>query len=99
MQTEPSLDKFIGNWSGVSASLEPSITWAEKMVPFEKHGSTPVFVLATAGLRRLAMEEAREIFRGCRGCCKGIFFYVWKKLERGVKWERRSLLWLGCFEL
>ena len=52
MQTEPGLDKFVGN----SPGLEPLIMWAEKMVPFERHRSSPIFVLATVGLRRLAIE-------------------------------------------
>ncbi|XP_062116197.1 probable apyrase 7 [Humulus lupulus] len=61
MQTEPGLDKFVGNSSGVRASLEPLITWSEKIVPFERHKDTPIFVLATAGLRRLAIEESRQV--------------------------------------
>lgn len=60
MQTEPCLDKLVGNSSELRASLEPLIMWAEKMVPFERHRSTPIFVLATAALRRLA-KQAREI--------------------------------------
>ena len=57
MQTEPGLDKFVGNSSRIRASLEPLITWAEQIIPFERHRFTPIFVLATAGLRRLAIEE------------------------------------------
>ncbi|EXB93584.1 Nucleoside-diphosphatase mig-23 [Morus notabilis] len=61
MQTEPGLDKFVGNSSGVRASLEPLITWAEQMVPLERHSATPIFVLATAGLRRIAVEDVRRV--------------------------------------
>lgn len=61
LQTEPGLDNFVGNASGVRASLEPLISWAEWLVPFERHGDTPIFVLATAGLRRLAVEDARWV--------------------------------------
>ncbi|KAJ0047738.1 hypothetical protein Pint_15493 [Pistacia integerrima] len=32
LQTEPGLDKFVGNASGVRASLEPLILWAERLV-------------------------------------------------------------------
>lgn len=59
LQTEPGLDKFLGNASGVRASLEPLILWAEWLVPLEKQEETPIFVLATAGLRRLTVEDAR----------------------------------------
>lgn len=61
LQTEPGLDKSVGNLSGVRASLEPLITLAEHKVPSEKRRDTPIFVLATAGLRRLAMEDARRV--------------------------------------
>lgn len=61
MQTEPGLDKFVSNSSGIRASLEPLIIWAEQMVPSEKHSKTPIFILATAGLRRLAIEDANQV--------------------------------------
>lgn len=61
MQTEPGLDKFVGNSSGVRASLEPLIIWAEQWVPPERRGDTPIFVLATAGLRRLPWKDARRV--------------------------------------
>uniref|UniRef100_A0A803PA89 Uncharacterized protein n=1 Tax=Cannabis sativa TaxID=3483 RepID=A0A803PA89_CANSA len=52
MQTEPGLDKFVDNSSGVRESLVPLITWEVKIVPCQRHKDTPIFVLATAGLRR-----------------------------------------------
>lgn len=61
MQSEPGLDKVVGNTSGVLVSLEPLIRLAEQWVPLEKHGFTPIFVFATAGLRRLASEDARQV--------------------------------------
>lgn len=61
MQTEPGLDKFVGNSSRVRASLEPLIIWAEQWVPTERRGDTPIFVLATAGLRRLPWKDARRV--------------------------------------
>lgn len=61
MQTEPGLDSFVGNASGVKESLEPLIRRAEKWVPQERHKDTPIFVLATAGLRRLNQETAMGV--------------------------------------
>ncbi|KAJ4840190.1 hypothetical protein Tsubulata_002938 [Turnera subulata] len=61
MQTEPGLDEFIGNATGVRVSLEPLILLAERWVPRERHKETPIFVLATAGLRRLQIEDARRV--------------------------------------
>lgn len=61
MQTEPGLDKFVGNTTGVRLSLAPLMQWAGRWVPLERHGETPIFVLATAGLRRLPIEDARLV--------------------------------------
>lgn len=61
MQTEPGLDKFVGNGSGVRVQLEPLIHLAEQWVPWKMHGMTPVFVLATAGMRRLSSKDARQV--------------------------------------
>lgn len=61
MQTEPGLDKFVGNYSGVRASLEPLILWAERQVPTERHRNTPIFILATAGLRRLDVVGVKQV--------------------------------------
>ncbi|KAM7274163.1 hypothetical protein ACFE04_028827 [Oxalis oulophora] len=61
MQTEPGLDKFVGNGSAVRESLKPLVKWAEKWVPYERHSETPIFVLATAGLRRLEVNESRRV--------------------------------------
>lgn len=62
MQTEPGLDKFVGNASGVRVQLEPLIHLAEQWVPWKMHGSTPIFVLATAGMRRLSSKDAGKVF-------------------------------------
>ncbi|CAI8609891.1 unnamed protein product [Vicia faba] len=58
MQTQPGLDKLVNDSLGVRQALTPLIVWAESLVPREMHGDTPIFVLATAGLRRLQREDA-----------------------------------------
>ncbi|PIA61807.1 hypothetical protein AQUCO_00200062v1 [Aquilegia coerulea] len=57
-QTEPGLDKFVRNASGVREALEPLLLWAEKQIPSERHGYTSVFLLATAGLRKLPTQDS-----------------------------------------
>ena len=64
MQTEPGLDKFVGNSSGVRVSLEPLILWAEQVVPRERHSDTPILVLGTAGLRKIGRASCRERVSG-----------------------------------
>ncbi|TKY55230.1 apyrase 7 [Spatholobus suberectus] len=61
MQTEPGLHNFVNDSLGVRQALEPLIVWAERLVPRKMHGDTPVFVLATAGLRRLPGEDANRV--------------------------------------
>ncbi|TQD96807.1 hypothetical protein C1H46_017539 [Malus baccata] len=78
LQTEPGLDKFVGNLSGVRASLEPLITLAEHKVPSERRRETPIFVLATAGLRRLAVEDSRQVLDDIESVLKECSF-LYKK--------------------
>ncbi|GER56807.1 ectonucleoside triphosphate diphosphohydrolase [Striga asiatica] len=63
MQTEPGLHNFINDESGVRASLEPLIRYAEKRVPLGRRYKTPIFVLATAGMRSLLPENTRRILQ------------------------------------
>ncbi|KAG9449817.1 hypothetical protein H6P81_009782 [Aristolochia fimbriata] len=63
MQTEPGLDKFVGNVSGINSALEPLLLWAEHQIPVEKHAKTSVFILATAGLRRLPAKDAEWVLK------------------------------------
>lgn len=78
MQTEPGLDKFVGNYSGVRTSLRPLLRWAEGLVPRDRHRDTPIFVLATAGLRRIAVEDGRRVLEDVERVVK----------EHTFKWKR-----------
>ncbi|KAH9612171.1 hypothetical protein KSS87_018101 [Heliosperma pusillum] len=78
IQTEPGLDKFVGNYSQVKASLEPLIHWAEGLVPREKRGGTPIFILATAGLRRIQLVESKSVLDDVERVVK----------EHSFKWKR-----------
>ncbi|KAH6815756.1 hypothetical protein C2S51_020576 [Perilla frutescens var. frutescens] len=61
IQTEPGLHNFVNDVVGVRASLEPLIRYAEQWVPLDRRAATPIFVLATAGMRRLAAEDAGRV--------------------------------------
>eukprot|EP01018_Ginkgo_biloba_P008846 Gb_31598 [translate_table: standard] len=61
VQTEPGLDKLLHNESGLRAAIEPLLHWAAHQVPAQAHKSTPVFLLATAGLRRLPNPDAKRV--------------------------------------
>lgn len=61
IQTEPGLHNFVNDVLGVRSSLEPLIRYAEQWVPLDRRAATPIFVLATAGMRRLAAEDAARV--------------------------------------
>lgn len=96
MQTEPGLDKFVGNASGVRASLEPLILLAERLVPRERRRDTPIFVLATAGLRRLAIEDATRVLKDVESVVKSYSFMYKKRWIRVLRGEEEAYYgWLA----
>lgn len=60
-QTEPGLHNFVNDSIGVSSSLKPLIRFAERWVPLTRRGSTPMLVLATAGMRGLKAEDGARV--------------------------------------
>lgn len=58
METEPGLHKLVNNESGVKDALEPLLHWAGKQIPRSHRRNTPLFLLATAGMRGLPREDA-----------------------------------------
>lgn len=86
MQTEPGLDKLVNDSLGVREALEPLIVWAERIVPREMHGDTPIFVLATAGLRRLRRDDAQRVLGDVGGVVKDhsfVFSRSWIRVLSG----------------
>eukprot|EP00850_Spirogloea_muscicola_P015356 SM000117S25476 [mRNA] locus=s117:82033:89194:- [translate_table: standard] len=70
-ETEPGLDRYVGDSDGLRrTALGPLLDWAVDQVPAARRPSAPVFLFATAGLRRLPagdsaqlLEEARKVIR------------------------------------
>lgn len=61
METEPGFDKLLHNESGLRAAIEPLLRWAEKQIPAHAHRNSPLFLLATAGLRRLQTTDSEWV--------------------------------------
>jgi hypothetical protein len=61
VETEPGLDKLFHNATAIHDVLAPLLDWAGKQIPKYAHGNTQVFLLATAGLRRLPKEQSEWI--------------------------------------
>ncbi|KAL8457893.1 hypothetical protein ACS0TY_035670 [Phlomoides rotata] len=75
MQTQPGLHNFVNDAVGVRASLEPLIRYAEQWVPLDRQAGTPIFILATAGMRRLMAQEATRILEDVENVVKDGFLY------------------------
>ncbi|XP_073396863.1 probable apyrase 7 isoform X2 [Physcomitrium patens] len=61
VETEPGLDKTLNDEIAVQHALQPLLDWAEKQIPPYARGSTRLFLLATAGLRRLPRTQSDSI--------------------------------------
>eukprot|EP00253_Pinus_taeda_P004539 PITA_04539 len=61
METEPGFDKLLHNESGLRSAMEPLLQWAEKQIPAHAHKNSPLFLLATAGLRRMPSSDSEWI--------------------------------------
>ncbi|XP_058089677.1 probable apyrase 7 [Magnolia sinica] len=61
METEPGLDKLVWDMSGLTTAMNPLLEWAEKQIPKHAHKTTPLFLYATAGVRRLPPDDSKEL--------------------------------------
>ncbi|KAJ3018985.1 Golgi apyrase [Thoreauomyces humboldtii] len=67
MKEEPGISSFAVNPQAVTGHLKPLLDFAMGVIPKSKHASTPIYLLATAGMR-LITDEARASIMGnsCR---------------------------------
>lgn len=62
VETQPGLDKFIGDASGLQRqALGPLFSWARAVVPAAARRSTPMFIMGTAGMRRLPDAQRADL--------------------------------------
>ena len=59
----PGIAELSGNRKIVEDYLKPLLTTAMKTVPKQKHKSTPIFFLATGGMRTLREDQANAILK------------------------------------
>ncbi len=74
VETQPGLDKFIGDAAGLQhQALGPLFNWARAVVPARSRKSTPLFILGTAGMRRLPDVQRADLLadiqRAAGGWC------------------------------
>ena len=62
------MDHYVSDLDGLrDRSLVPLLEWAHAVVPERQWSSTPLFMLATAGLRKLPEAEQQMLMEGARG--------------------------------
>ena len=65
-KVKPGLDDLHDDPSKVEAYLMPLLKAAKKTIPKDKHSSTPIFLLATAGMRLLPDDQAEALLNEVR---------------------------------
>lgn len=58
---EPDVGSFVNSLHDLGAYFDNIIKTAENVVPKEKHTETPIYFLATAGLRTLSLNDAENL--------------------------------------
>ncbi|KAK9835894.1 hypothetical protein WJX74_010454 [Apatococcus lobatus] len=62
VETEPGIDSFLHDISGVkNKALGPLLDWAAAVVPPHLQAATPIFLLGTAGLRKMTSEPRQKL--------------------------------------
>lgn len=89
VETEPGLSEFVSDFDGIQEQvLEPLLDWARAVVPKSEWRVTPVFLFATAGMRRLSPEKQERILERCRNVLSTSGFQFdsssWARVIRGV---------------
>jgi len=92
VETEPGMDKFAENVGKLGqTALEPLFEWSRAVIPRNSWASTPVFLLGTAGLRKLnekhrerVMNEARSVLSRCGFRFKSSWARVLKGDDEGI---------------
>ncbi|KAJ0988170.1 hypothetical protein J5N97_006526 [Dioscorea zingiberensis] len=88
METEPGFHKLIYNETGLRGVIKPLLNWAEKQIPKHAHRSTPIFLYATAGVRKLPGSDSDWLLRKAWSILKKSSFLCqrdWVKIISGME--------------
>jgi apyrase len=67
VETEPGMDKFAENVGKLGqTALEPLLEWSRAVIPRNSWANTPVFLLGTAGLRKLNEKHRERVMNEAR---------------------------------
>ncbi|KAI8985167.1 nucleoside phosphatase family-domain-containing protein [Pilobolus umbonatus] len=60
-RTEPGLSTYATQTNEVGGYLDPLLNFAKEVVPLDHHASTPIYLMATAGMRLLPILQQNEL--------------------------------------
>lgn len=66
LKVQPGLSAYADNAAGAAVSLQPLLEFAAQHIPASQIPRTPVYLMATAGLRLLPAAAAESILAECR---------------------------------
>eukprot|EP00882_Tetradesmus_deserticola_P018031 GHRQ01019348.1.p1 GENE.GHRQ01019348.1~~GHRQ01019348.1.p1 ORF type:complete len:264 (+),score=117.16 GHRQ01019348.1:30-821(+) len=87
LKVEPGLSSYAADAAGAGASLQPLLDFARQHVPVQQQAQTPVYLMATAGLRLLPITAADAILEHCRKkllASKFLFRPEWASIISGT---------------
>lgn len=66
MKIKPGISSLVDHPSQASSYLEPLLDFAAQQIPSDKHMETPLYILATAGMRMLSLADQESILDDLR---------------------------------
>ncbi|GLI64384.1 hypothetical protein VaNZ11_007650 [Volvox africanus] len=92
----PGLSEFAPDGDGVEESLKPLIKFAKEKVPPPLHATTPIRLMATAGLRMLPEEQREAVLGAVRRLLAASGFRFRPKWARVISGDEEGLFaWAG----
>ncbi|KAI9178785.1 Golgi apyrase [Blastocladiella emersonii ATCC 22665] len=74
LKTEPGISSYATHPGGLRTALIPLLQFAAEIVPARLHGTTPVRVMATAGMRLLSLADQATVIDAVCGVLKDFAF-------------------------
>ncbi|ELT89294.1 hypothetical protein CAPTEDRAFT_163643 [Capitella teleta] len=79
MKAKPGISDYADKVSKLADYMDPLISEAKKIIPSDRHGDTPIYLMATAGMRLLLEDHANSVIDALNDVfedkAKNPFFY------------------------
>jgi len=97
LKIKPGISSFADNPSNASMSLRPLLQFASHHVPHSKHHETPLYILATAGMRLLPAMKRKNIIKNIEQQIPKMteFFFTKSQVEVITGKQEGIYLWIA----